>query len=81
MCILSYKQIQKCFEKTFFMNVTKNNKRFFQTSFSGFKNAKKSTFEHTETFFLQNLLLFFCFCNHFLIFYKTERTCYQLKFL
>ena len=50
----------------FFMNVTKIIKHFTNKSFSVLKNAKNSIFEHTKTFFWQNVLLFLCHIHFFI---------------
>ena len=71
--------------KAFFMNVRENNKTFCQI-FRVLKDAIFGIFEHPKTFFWQNVFLFFCpihpkyFSNHFLIFFKTKRTCFQQQF-
>ena len=48
-------------EKAFFMNVKKKKKikHFAKKSFSVFKNAKNSTFEHTKTSFDKMFYYFF----------------------
>ena len=51
MCILSYKKLRKGWKSIFHECDIKIIKHFADKSFSVFKNAKNSIFEHTKTFF------------------------------
>ena len=71
MCVLSYKKSRNGWKSIFHECNKKIIKHFAKKSFSVFKGAIFGIFEHTKTFFWQNVLLFFdrihvkCFCNHF----------------
>ena len=77
MCVLSN---QEMVAKAFFINIKKKYNIWTKKSFSEFKGAIFGIFEHTKTFFWQNVLLFWghihekYLFNHFLVFYKTKGT-------
>ena len=86
-CIFSYEKSRNGSKSIFHEFDKKIIKYIANQSFSVFKGAIFGIFEHTKTFFWQNGLIFYChnhdkcFCNHFLIFYKTKRKCCQQQFL
>ena len=72
-------------ERAYFRNVgkRKEKKTFIKHFFSVFEGALLGTFEHTKTFFLQNILPFSTqvheksIFNNFVIIHKTKHACCQ----
>ena len=69
-CVLSYKKTRNGDKSIFYECDKKIIKHLAKKSFTVFKNAKNSRFEHTKTFFWQNVLLFFFNIHEKVIYYK-----------